>query len=464
MRHIVSMLMCLFAATISVAQTPVSTDEKGGNSGALLVRRQSVQRVDSFLVVDMTLDLTPLVVKSSRSVEVTPLLTGGEYRDTLPTLLVNGRSRDLLYRRLPAKKRDADYVVRRMGQKPQTVEYNARIPFRPWMELSELTLVTDLCGCGWRTLEQTSQPVAQLDFREPEPLPEPPLEYLAPMAEAVKSRSLEGSAFLDFPVNRTEIHPDYRNNPRELAKIQASIDSVRSNRYATITAVGIKGYASPEGSYANNARLADGRAKALLGYIKQLYDFGNAELSVASEPEDWAGLERLVLASDLKEREAILAIIRDPRITNPDARDWKLKTLAAGVPYRHLLAEFYPELRHSDYTVRYTIRNFTLEEAKELLYTDPRQLSLDEMYRVAQTYEAGSEEFNEVFEIAVRMYPDDPVSNLNAANTALNRKDLAAARRYLEKAAEGPQKRMAEEALRVLEERIEKEKEADVKQ
>lgn len=456
--------MYLFAVTTSVAQTPVSTDEKGENSGTVLVCRQSVQHVDSFLVVDMTLDLTPLVVKSSRSVELTPLLTNGEYRDTLPTLLVNGRSRHLLYQRLPAKKRDAEYVVRRMEKKSQTVEYNARIPFHPWMELSELTLVTDLCGCGWKVLQQGQEPVAQLDFREPEPLPEPPLEYLAPMAEAVKSRSLEGSAFLDFPVNRTEIHPDYRNNPRELAKIQASIDSVRGNRYATITAVGIKGYASPEGSYANNARLADGRAKALLGYIKQLYDFGNAELSVASEPEDWAGLERLVLASDLKEREAILAIIRDPKITNPDARDWKLKTLAAGVPYRHLLAEFYPALRHSDYTVRYTIRNFTLDEAKDLLYTDPRQLSLDEMYRVAQTYEAGSAEFNEVFEIAVRMYPDDPVSNLNAANTALRRKDLKAARRYLEKAAEGPQKQMAEEALRVLEERIEKEKEADVKQ
>lgn len=454
MRHIVFVLVCLFATTLSVAQTPVSTLVAGENSGKVLVRRQSVQRVDSFLTVDLTLDLTPLVVKSSQAVEVTPLLRGGGQLDTLPTLLVNGRSRHLLYQRLPADERRAGYVVRRKADSPQTVEYNARIPFRPWMELSELTLVTDLCGCGWRVLQQASELAAQMDFREPEPLPEPPLEYLAPMAEAVKSRSLEGSAFLDFPVNRTEIHPDYRNNPRELAKIQASIDSVRGNRYATITAVGIKGYASPEGSYANNARLADGRAKALLGYIKQLYDFGNAELSVASEPEDWAGLERLVLASDLKEREAILAIIRDPRITNPDARDWKLKTLAAGVPYRHLLAEFYPALRHSDYTVRYTIRNFTLEEAKELLYTDPRQLSLDEMYRVAQTYEAGSAEFNEVFEIAVRMYPDDPVSNLNAANTALRRKDLKAARHYLAKAAEGPQKRMAEEALKVLEERM----------
>lgn len=452
MKHIISILVCLLAATTSVAQTPISADEKGGNSGSVLVSRQSVQHVDSFLVVDMTLDLAPLVVKSSRSVELTPLLAGGEHRDTLPTLLVNGRSRHLLYQRLPAGKRNADYVVRRTGQKPQTVEYSARIPFRPWMELSELTLVTDLCGCGWRVLQQEQQPVAQLDFRKPEPMPEPPLEYLAPMAEVVKSRSLEGSAFLDFPVNRTEIHPDYRNNPRELAKIQASIDSVRSNRYATITAVGIKGYASPEGSYASNARLADGRAKALLSYIRQLYDFGSAELSVSSEPEDWAGLEKLVEASDLKEKEEILAIIRDPRMPNPDAREWKLKTLAGGVPYRHLLTVFYPALRHSDYTVRYTIRNFTLEEAKQLLYTDPRQLSLDEMYRVAQTYEAGSAEFNEVFEIAVRMYPDDPVSNLNAANTALHRKDLKAARHYLTKAAEGPQKWMAEEALKVLEE------------
>ena len=66
------------------------------------------------------------------------------------------------------------------------------------------------------------------------------------------------------------------------------------------------------------------------------------------------------------------------------------------------------------------------------------------MYRVAQTYEVGSESYNEVFEIAVRLYPDDPVSNLNAANTALLNRNATAARRYLAKAAEGPEKRLAE--------------------
>lgn len=145
------------------------------------------------------------------------------------------------------------YVVQRKGQTAQTMEYNVRIPYLPWMEQSELKLITDLCGCGWEVLQQSTKPVAQMDFREPEE-PQLLVEYIAPKHEAVKTRQLAGSAFLDFPVNRTEIHPQYRNNPRELAKIQATIDSVRNNRFATITAVDIKGYASPEGSYSNNAR------------------------------------------------------------------------------------------------------------------------------------------------------------------------------------------------------------------
>ena len=74
-----------------------------------------------------------------------------------------------------------------------------------------------------------------------------------------------------------------------------------------------------------------------------------------------------------------------------------------GASYRVLLRDIYPALRHSDYAVRYTIRSFTVEEARELIYSDPRQLSLNEMFQVAQTMEPGSDAYREVFEIAVRM-------------------------------------------------------------
>ncbi|MDC7176295.1 DUF3868 domain-containing protein [Bacteroides cellulosilyticus] len=449
MKPTIYILACLFATNTSVAQTQTATHDEGENSGKVIVRQQSVQRVDSFLLIDLTLDLTPLIVKSSRSVELTPLLSGGGHQDTLPAMLINGRTRHLLYQRLPAKKRNASYVVQRKGQTAQTMKYNVRIPYLPWMEQSELKLITDLCGCGWEVLQQSTEPVAQMDFREPEE-PQLLVEYIAPKHEAVKTRQLAGSAFLDFPVNRTEIHPQYRNNPRELAKIQATIDSVRNNRFATITAVDIKGYASPEGSYSNNARLAQGRATALRNYVRGLYDFGNAEFSVSSEPEDWEGLRRMTETSDLPEKEQILAIIDGTDIF--DGRERKLMEISGGDIYRFMLREWFPALRHSDYLVKYTIRNFTVEEAKELIYTDPRQLSLEEMYRVAQSYEPGTPEFNEVFEIAVRMYPDDPVSNLNAANAALQHKNLDAVRRYLPKAAPGKEKAMVEEALKQLEE------------
>ncbi len=53
---------------------------------------------------------------------------------------------------------------------------------------------------------------------------------------------------------------------------------------------------------------------------------------------------------------------------------------------------------------------------------------------MAQTYEPGSPEFNEVFDIAVRLFPDDETANLNAACTDLQKGDLTSAEKHLAKA------------------------------
>ena len=111
-----------------------------------------------------------------------------------------------------------------------------------------------------------------------------------------------------------------------------------------------------------------------------------------------------------------------------------MKALDGGKVYAMLLQDCYPALRHSDYTVRYVVRGFNVEEAKQIIKTRPQQLSLQEMFLVAQTYEKGSDEFNEVFDVAVRMFPDDPTANINAAAIELQRGDLQQAARYLDKA------------------------------
>ena len=74
-----------------------------------------------------------------------------------------------------------------------------------------------------------------------------------------------------------------------------------------------------------------------------------------------------------------------------------------------------------------------------MVKTHPQKLSLDEFYIAAQVCEPGSDEFNAIFETAVRMYPHDAVANLNAANTAMERGDLKGAESYLAKAGDTPQ-------------------------
>ena len=62
------------------------------------------------------------------------------------------------------------------------------------------------------------------------------------------------------------------------------------------------------------------------------------------------------------------------------------------------------------------------------------------MFMVANSYPENSLEFIDVFETAVRMYPEDEVANVNAAVAALSRNDLVSAERYLKRVnAEGSQ-------------------------
>ena len=120
-------------------------------------------------------------------------------------------------------------------------------------------------------------------------------------------------------MNRTEIYEDYRKNPVELQKIRQTIDVVRNDPDVRITSLSIKGYASPEGTYANNTRLAKGRTATLKTYVRELYHFPDSVILTSYEPEDWAGLEAYVDSTNLRNRDDILGLIRAD--LEPDAKE-----------------------------------------------------------------------------------------------------------------------------------------------
>ena len=406
---------------------------------------------DGHLNLDIDIDLSKLDIKTTQVVVLTPAIINGADTLMLKSVGVYGRNRRIFYLRNEEQKpTGSDDINLSTSETSKVIDYSASVAFMDWMNGCKVELFrTDYGCCGESALISRTELVDKFPL---EPY-FPELVYLKPKHEVVKTREINGSAFIDFPVSKTAIYPDYRNNIVELAKITGTIDSVKRDSDITIKSIYIKGFASPESPYSNNTRLAKGRTEALKEYVEDLYQFGEGFIKTGFEPEDWAGLERYVAASSLPHKHEILETIHLDR--DPDTKEWIIKSKWKE-DYRFLLENCYPALRHSDYTIEYEIRSYsTAEEIEKVFRTAPQNLSLEEFYILAQSYESGSDQFNDLFETAVRMYPDDPVANLNAANSAVLKKDYRSALKYIEKAGNMPEAVYARGVLEVYMEDLE---------
>ncbi len=195
-----------------------------------------IVRSDGSLVVEMGIDLSGMEVESNRAVLLTPVMVNGADSLELSSVGIYGRRRYYYYLRngagMLSGPGEMSYTS---SERPEKVAYCARFPYEAWMNGASLHLHRADYGCCNTLLDERSGLLGRYD--EPVPLEPvlPTLAYLRPTAEQEKVYSLSGSAFIDFPVNQTVIYPDYRRNTVELAKIRATIDSVRSDGDIRIT-------------------------------------------------------------------------------------------------------------------------------------------------------------------------------------------------------------------------------------
>ncbi|MBR8766229.1 Outer membrane protein A [Porphyromonas levii] len=239
------------------------------------------------------------------------------------------------------------------------------------------------------------------------------LSYITPKVEPVKARADRHTATFNFVVAKHDLKRDYKNNASEFDRVDKVVSEVVRNKDLTITEFAVTGYASPEGSFEYNRALAGRRANSFADYLMNTYGIQRNQFKVTGHGEDWDGLKDAVSKSSLSNKDAILDIIA--KTANADARDGKIRALDGGKTYSDLLKNFYPPLRRTEYVIAYNVRAFDVEEAKEIIKTNPKLLSLNEMYLVAKSYPADSKEFKEVFDIAARLYPNEPIAIINAS-------------------------------------------------
>lgn len=401
-------------------------------SDKIKVSNVQVAQQNNALSVSMDLNLDSLYLPSNLQLVYTPVFKTRQGDIKMPEIVINGRRQQIMFERGVGKKQlnlsPEALVVRRTNKKVQTVNYSASIPLSGQVKNYDLNMHEDLCGCG--NMEEGND--FNLRHRR-----QPQAVFVRPAVEAVKVRHLDKRAYIDFPVNRIELHADYRRNPAQLDSIVRTINALKDDKNLEVSAINIHGYASPESPYSHNDYLAKNRAKTLTDYVRRMVALPTQLFTVSSTAEDWDGLRNYLKDSNLEHKTEILAIANDEKM-DPDAREQKIKKLYPS-EYRFMLDTWYPALRHSDYHITYKVKPFDVAEAKEIIKTKPQQLSQEEMFMVAQTYEPGSKEFNDVMEIAVRMFPENETANLNAANTRLNAGDADGAKFYLDKAGNSPE-------------------------
>lgn len=302
----------------------------------------------------------------------------------------------------------------------------------------------------------------------------PALPFIMPEREETKRRMIAGRAFLDFPVNETIIYPKYRRNPQELRRICNTISHALFDKSIQVTSISLHGYASPESPYSNNTRLAKGRTAALMQFLRNKYKVSESLFHNQFTPEDWMNLRGFIATEGRRrvkgdiwyENASILetpeapACVRNNRDEllhvidldmDADEKELLLKRVAGGEPYKWLLKNVYPGLRHTDYIVEYVVRSYPVKESKRIIYTHPEALSVEEMYRVAKSYDEGSDGWFDALTIAANQYPEDKTANLNAACACVKLKRLTDAKRYLKGAGDTRQARYLADIIKAME-------------
>ena len=413
MKKTILLLGCLLAAgPVAFGQTHYLENLK--------LENQSITKDGAKVSISADIRMDEMELGRQKSLRLVPVIVSadGAQQQELSPILIEGKVRHKVTERKLVlggiTEEEGDMRIKRENGKEQTIEYKTEVPFSRWMVNGRLELrgyVTGCAGCSEGDEILTAGEV--LPYRDPEFTLSTAMQ---PAEEQVKRRAEDKSARLEYRRDSYAVLPEYRTNRAELDSVQHSLALVKDNPNLTITGIYITGYASPEGSMTYNERLSQRRAQTFAEYVRQ----HNRELEkelwhVAWKGEDWDGFRRQVeQASGWEKRQDVLQKLEGCEGSQDDCEK-QIRASLSREDYRYLLDELYAPLRRNDYRIEYTVRNFTPEEARQMLETRPDLLSAAEMQRVADGYGHGSENYRKALRTALRTYPDNVAIRHNLA-------------------------------------------------
>ena len=196
--------------------------------------------------------------------------------------------------------------------------------------------------------------------------------------------------------------------------------------------VEVTGFASPDGGYNINDRLASNRRAVAQKYVdQQMKKAGaNGNIDTKYTAEDWDGFKQLVQASNIQDKDVILRVLS--MYQDPEEREAQIRNISSA--FRELADGILPQLRRSRLIANYEVIGRSDDQIKSQLQSDARQLSIEEMlYAGGQLYADNADKAKEAYTKATQVYNDARAYN-NLARLAFANGNYDEAKKMAEKA------------------------------
>lgn len=245
-------------------------------------------------------------------------------------------------------------------------------------------------------------------------------------------QSQKQEANIRFLINQAELRKsELKNNSvQEFVQLLKKINADRGETM-NVTNVEVAAYASPEGGFDYNNKLAGKRQDVSEAYVNQQLKETQVEADVDAHytAQDWDGFQQLVQASNIQDKDVILRVLS--MYKDPQEREQQIRNLS--LAFQDLVGTVLPELRRARLTVNYELIGRDDEQIDAQYAADPSKLSLEELLYAA-TFDNNYSKREEIYKTANRLYPTDYRALNNLAVLAFSKGDQAAAKKYLQTA------------------------------
>ena len=240
-------------------------------------------------------------------------------------------------------------------------------------------------------------------------------------------------ANIKFLINQANLRASELNSVsiKDLGRILREINDNEETR--VLQNIEVSAYASPDGKYSINEKLAEKRQDVSAAYLKgelKKIDM-KADVDTKFTAEDWEGFQELISKSNLQDKDVILRVLS--MYKDPEEREQQIRNMSE--VFTDIKEGILPELRRARLIVNYEVIGRSDVQILAQYDLDPSKLTIEELIYGANKLvkdPATRQKWNETI---ARLYPSDYRALNNLAQQAIADGQTELAQTYLKQAS-----------------------------